>query len=173
MDKSSKPVWPWILGLLLGGTILVCSGFCLLGIGVSAFSAWARHRALAAPADITAEYDVPYHEVGGESLSMDIATPKSGSGPYPAVVCIHGGGWRGGDKLSYRPLIHQLAQRGFVAVSVRYRFAPAHRFPSQLEDVRSAVRYLRKNADRLDVDPDRRREAKAQSRENRRRALWT
>jgi acetyl esterase/lipase len=108
-----------------------------------------------APANVDARYDVEYDQAGGESLTMDIARPKGASGPLPVVVCIHGGGWRGGDKIAFRPVIHLLAQRGFVAVSVKYRFAPAHPFPAQIEDVKSAVRYLRANADELKIDPDR------------------
>jgi acetyl esterase/lipase len=134
--------------------MLACSGICLLGIGISVAAQWARQRALAPPSDILVEYDVEYGRAGEERLLMDIARPKTGIGRHPAVVCIHGGGWRGGDKVIYRQFIHSLAQRGFVAVSVRYRFALTHRFPAQLEDVKSAVRYLRANANHLEVDSD-------------------
>jgi acetyl esterase/lipase len=127
----------------------------VVGIGVSAVIARARQQALAPPPDVVGHYEVEYATAGGQSLVLDVARPKQGSGPFPAVVCIHGGGWRGGDKVSFRPLIHLLAQKGFVAVSVRYRFAPAHPFPAQLEDVKSAVCYLRANAGELNVDPDR------------------
>lgn len=152
---STKSPWLWVTGLLLGGTVLACSGLCALGIGISFTANWARQRALAAPPDVIAEYDVEYGKAGEERLLMDIARPKSETGPHPAVVCIHGGGWREGDKIVYRQFIHSLAQKGFVAISVRYRFAPAHQFPAQLEDVKSAVRYLRANADHLEIDPDR------------------
>lgn len=155
MTHSPRLIWRWILVLVLGGIVLGCSGLCLVGIGISATIAWARQRALTAPADVIAEYDVRYGTAEGESLLLDVARPKGGTGPYPAIVCIHGGGWRGGDKISFRPLIHLLAQRGYVAISVRYRFAPAHPFPAQIEDVKNAVRFLRANADQWDVDPDR------------------
>lgn len=155
MPSSTKRIWPWILALTLGVFILGCSGLCLVAVGLSVVAWQAQQRAFSPPSNVIGEYDVKYGEEGAERLLMDIARPKSGSGPYPAVVCIHGGGWRGGDKISFRPLIHLLAQRGFVAVSVRYRFAPAHKFPSQLDDVKSAVRYLRANADRLEIDPER------------------
>jgi acetyl esterase/lipase len=155
MSQTPRRIWPWLVALLLGGLALGCSGLCLLGIGVSAVVARARQQALATPADVVGEYDVPYAAPGDESLVLDLARPKRGTGPFPAVVCIHGGGWRGGDKTHFRQLIHLLAQKGFVAVSVRYRFAPADPFPAQIEDVKSAVRWLRANAERLQVNPDR------------------
>lgn len=135
--------------------MLACAGACVVGIGLAAIAARVQQQALVAPANVNARYDVQYDQAGGESLVMDIARPKGAKEKLPAVVCIHGGGWRGGDKIAFRPVIHLLAQRGFVAVSVKYRFAPKHPFPAQIEDVKSAVRYLRANADQLQVDPDR------------------
>jgi acetyl esterase/lipase len=145
----------WLLVLLFGGSLLACTGLCVAGFGITALLARIRQQALNAPPDVVGEYDVPYGSAGEQPLVLDIARPRNDGGPHPVVICIHGGGWRGGDKISFRPLIHLLAQRGFVAVSVGYRFAPAHRFPAQLEDVKSAVRYVRANYQRLNADPDR------------------
>src|SRR5262245_57589833 len=117
---TSKSLWLWLVAILFGGTVVVCSGLCLFAIGLSALAARAQKQALAAPPDVLAEYDVPYGAAEGEELVMDIARPRNGNGPYPAIVCIHGGGWRGGDKIIYRAFIHQMAQRGFVAASIRY-----------------------------------------------------
>jgi acetyl esterase/lipase len=155
MTQSSRRLGWWIAGILAGGAVLACAGVCVVGIGFAAFVAHVQQQALVAPVNVDARYDVPYDQAGGESLVMDIARPKGAKGKLPAVVCIHGGGWRGGDKIAFRPVIHLLAQRGFVAVSVKYRFAPKHPFPAQIEDVKSAVRYLRANADELQIDPDR------------------
>ena len=99
--------------------------------------------------------DLAYGRNGGVELHLDLARPRFGSGPFPAVVAIHGGGWKFGDKSDFGPLIRYLAARGYVAVSVQYRFTPDHVFPAQLEDVKCAVRWVRSHADELDVDPDR------------------
>ena len=73
----------------------------------------------------------------------------------PAVVLVHGGGFRGGARQSYLPVAIKLAERGYVAATVSYRLAPRHQFPAAVEDVKAAVRYLRANADRFGIDPDR------------------
>ena len=77
---------------------------------------------------------------------MDFYLPQSGPTPRPLVICIHGGGWAGGDKSQYAWLGEALARQGFAAVSITYRFAPTWRAPAQLDDVQRAVRWLRKNA---------------------------
>lgn len=104
---------------------------------------------------VTFEPDVVYGKGGDVELHMDIARPSVGDGPFPAVVCIHGGAWRGGNKNRYRGLIRQLAARGYVAATVQYRLAPMHTFPAQIEDVKCAVRYLRARAAELKIDPNR------------------
>ena len=96
-----------------------------------------------------------YRKVGDVELHLDLAQPVQGEGPFPAVVCIHGGGWRGGDKSIYVPLITQLAQRGYVACTVQYRFAPKYTYPAQVDDVQAAVRWLRERAKELKLDPER------------------
>ncbi|WP_165247211.1 alpha/beta hydrolase [Paludisphaera soli] len=106
------------------------------------------------PDSIVYEPDVVYREVG-ETLRMDFARPKEGDGPFPVVVCIHGGGWRAGDRKDFREALFSLAQQGCAAVSVQYRFAPKHPFPAQLDDVKAAVRYVREHAKERKLDPDR------------------
>lgn len=101
------------------------------------------------------ETDVSYGTGGGVPLHMDIARPKTADGPLPAVVFIHGGGWRGGDKAAFRGALLGYAKAGYVAVSVQYRFAPAHKWPAQIEDVKCAVRYLRGRAKELNIDSER------------------
>jgi acetyl esterase/lipase len=111
--------------------------------------------------------DVTYAVVGSEKLQLDVAMPAT-PGPHPAVVCLHGGAWRVGSRkdLTYgswwydfggpdKSLLRILAGRGFVAVSVGYRLAPEHKFPAQVEDAKTAVRFLRANAAAFRIDPDR------------------
>ena len=111
--------------------------------------------------------DITYAVVGAEKLQLDVAMPAT-PGPHPTVVCLHGGAWRYGSRKDLsRPhtwydvgapgksLLDVLAARGFVAVSVGYRLAPDNKFPAQIEDVKTAVRFLRANAEKYRIDPDR------------------
>src|SRR5260221_4572691 len=75
------------------------------------------------PATVTFEPDIEYSNVGGESLKLDLARPKEGNGPLPVVVCIHGGGFRAGNRYGYRPLCVTLAEQGYAAVTIEYRLA--------------------------------------------------
>ena len=98
--------------------------------------------------------DLSYAEVDGRQLALDLARPK-GEGPFPAIVAIHGGAWRAGDKADLRDLIFQYAEAGYVAASPQYRFCPEHTFPAQVVDVKAAVRWLREHAGEYGIDPDR------------------
>lgn len=105
----------------------------------------------AIPDDVSAEFDVVYSRVGQQS-GMDILRPKT-AGPHPAIVAIHGGGFRRGSRNSYLPLCIKAAQRGYVCATVSYRLAPGHQFPAAVEDVKAAVRFLRANAAKYSIDP--------------------
>jgi acetyl esterase/lipase len=73
----------------------------------------------------------------------------------PAVVCIHGGGFRAGSRDGYDKLCITLAQHGFVAATISYRLAPKYPFPAAVHDAKAAVRWLRLNAAKYQVDPKR------------------
>lgn len=88
-------------------------------------------------------------------LKLDAYVPR-GRGPFPAVIIAHGGGWEAGDKVTYvAPLFEPLAKGGFAWFSIDYRLTPAVRHPEQLDDLRRAIRYVRHNAARFRVDPQR------------------
>lgn len=89
-----------------------------------------------------------------QHLTLDLARPD-GEGPFPAVVCIHGGGFREGDQSYYDATCEDLARHGYVAITINYRLAPQFPFPAAVEDCKAAVRWLRANADKYHIDPDR------------------
>lgn len=114
------------------------------------------------PAAVKLEGPITYATVDGQPLQLDLARPAEGEGPFPALVFIHGGGWRGGHRIGYAKAIEAAAQRGYVAVTVSYRLTKAdasgklvHQFPEQVHDVKCAVRWLRANAEKYKVDPKR------------------
>lgn len=113
---------------------------------------------------VKVETDVVYGKVGDTELKLDVAMPGSGEGPFPAIVCVHGGGWKGGSYKDMTQTIRALASEGFVAVSVQYRLTPPRgtapsglkaRWPAQIEDCKCAVRWLRAHAGKYRVAKDR------------------
>lgn len=104
--------------------------------------------------EIHVERDIVYGKAGDLALQLNLALPK-GKGPFPAIVCIHGGGWYQGGRHDMDGMIELLARRGYVAATVSYRLVPTARFPAQIEDCKAAVRWLRDNAARYHVNPDR------------------
>ena len=99
--------------------------------------------------------DIVYSRPGGLDLRMDAFVPE-GVGPFPAVVIAHGGGWEAGDKVTYiSPVLGPLARAGFAWFSIDYRLTPYVRNAEQLEDLRTAIRYVRAHRERFHVDPNR------------------
>ena len=113
---------------------------------------------VAAPRDsaaLTVERDVVYGTAQGTPLLLDLAMPKTGNGPFPVVVFLHGGGWSEGNRQEMNHFIEGVAGLGYVGVTVAYRLVPAVRFPAQLEDCKAAVRWLRANAAKYRINPKR------------------
>jgi acetyl esterase/lipase len=97
---------------------------------------------------------------GYRPLRLDLHVP-AGDGPFPVVLWIHGGGWRDGDRATLPETIapfnfhERLVGRGYAVADVEYRLSDEARYPAQLVDVQAAVRWLRRFAARLRLDPDR------------------
>jgi acetyl esterase/lipase len=125
-----------------------------LAVVVLALGSW---RAFAADPvkPVTTKYDIVYTKAGETELKLDLAHPPEGNGPFPAVIAIHGGAWRGGSKDTNRVLLDNLAREGYVAISPQYRFCPQEPFPAQVYDVKAAVRWLKAHAEDYHVDPNR------------------
>lgn len=104
--------------------------------------------------DVQMERDIEYSNPDNQHLQLNIASPH-GEGPFPAVLCIHGGGFRAGSRDGYDGLIKKLAEHGYVAATVTYRLAPKYQFPAAVFDVKAAIRWLRANAKQYKIDPDR------------------
>lgn len=99
--------------------------------------------------------DIEYSQAGGESLTLDACIP-SGGGPHPAVIVVHGGGWSGGDKQGdIKVIFDTLTKADLAWFTINYRLAPQHRWPACVEDVASAVRWVRQHAKEYNVDPER------------------
>ena len=98
---------------------------------------------------------VAFGQGGGQPLLCDIFTPPDAPKSAPGVLLVHGGAWRQGDRSQLRGYGISLALQGFVCVSSGYRLVPAATWPAQIHDVNAALRFMRKEAVELGVDPDR------------------
>jgi acetyl esterase/lipase len=128
----------------------------VLGAGAAVLGCTSRDPSPSfGPEAICDEYDVVYGTGGGEDLRLNLYAPRDLPGPLPAIVIIHGGGWCDGSKDEFQTFGQVFAAWGYVAVMIDYRLAPRHRFPAPLEDAKCAVRWLRANAARYRIDPDR------------------
>lgn len=99
--------------------------------------------------------DIVFATPGGMKLTLDAFVP-AGDGPFPACLLVHGGGWTKGDKTSFiKPLFEPLSRVGFAWFTINSRLAPQQRFPACLEDVETALRWVKAHAVEYKVDPQR------------------
>jgi acetyl esterase len=97
--------------------------------------------------------DIVYSE--SQHLKLDAFIPRV-SKPVPAIILVHGGGWEAGDKVTYvTPLFEPLAHAGLAWFSIDYRLTPASTHRDQLEDLRQAIRFVRAEHARFNIDPTR------------------
>jgi acetyl esterase/lipase len=130
---------------------------CVLGAGLSLVCV------SFASDTIIVEENVTYGRVDDVELKLDVARPKNGPGLFPAIVFIHGGGWAGGERSSYKGLIRKAAERGYFAATISYRltgFDPQTNtgktpFPAQIQDCKCAIRWVRSVASKYSIDPER------------------
>ena len=99
--------------------------------------------------------DVTYGTAVGEELKLDLSVPE-GSGPFPVCILVHGGGFEKGDKQQQpKHLFVPLAEAGYAWVSINYRLAPKHKYPGSVEDVETAIRWVKEHASEFHFDPER------------------
>ncbi len=96
--------------------------------------------------------DTPYAD---RSLHLDVFHPtaKKAKGS-PAVVLIHGGGWSSGSRSHLVPMAQQMAAVGYIGVTLEYRLALEAKYPASLQDIRAALRWLRRHASEYRIDPE-------------------
>lgn len=117
---------------------------------------------VAFPGDVVAWPQVEISNLDGyRPVRMDIYAPRDRSKARPAVLWVHGGGWSRGDARTsgayknWPAVLASLAARGFVVASLDYRLSGEAKFPAQIQDVKAAIRHLRKQGDALGIDTSR------------------
>jgi acetyl esterase/lipase len=104
-------------------------------------------------AGVLLDRDIPYIPDGDEAQRLDLYLPeKTAETRLPLIVHIHGGGWMGGSKFPC-PFVNLVGQ-GYAVASVEYRFSQKALFPAQIQDCQAAIRWLRANSQRYNIDSE-------------------
>lgn len=139
-----------LTGLGLTGAALAGGGGPPLGGAMPPMPGGAKLADTHAPAASNVAY-----ARSSPTQTLDVYLP-SGSGPFPAVIAIHGGGFRFGDKSGWSAAVGKaLLNAGYAVVAVNYRLSGEARFPAAAQDVKAATRFIRANAARYRIDPAR------------------
>jgi acetyl esterase/lipase len=99
--------------------------------------------------------NLAYVPDGHERQKLDLYLPAQGEGegPLPLIVWVHGGAWRAGNKENSHSI--HILREGYAAASINYRLSQHAIFPAQIEDCKAAIRFLRANAEKYNIDPNR------------------
>jgi acetyl esterase/lipase len=110
-------------------------------------------RAPRLPAGVEALRDLEYSRPDDRPLMLDLYVPEEGPRPRPVVLWVHGGAWRSGSKERCPAL--WLTRHGYAVASINYRLSGVAQFPAQIHDVKTAIRWLRAQAQKYELDPER------------------
>ena len=97
--------------------------------------------------------DLVYDIIDSRELHLDAYYIK-GKKANPAVVLIHGGGWKSGDKSQMKIYAQELAIKGYSCFTIEYRLSPEAQYPAAILDVKNAIKYIKANAKKFNVNPD-------------------
>jgi acetyl esterase len=125
-----------------------------LGHSISG-SARAQNPPVQNASGVKVEKDVVVGNAGDTELHCDIYRPPPGKEKRMALIHFHGGAFVVGSKNELAPKVTPLAARGYVSVAAQYRLGGASQWPSQIEDAKLHIRWVREHADSLGIDPKR------------------
>ncbi len=117
-----------------------------------------RNQPRPPPQGIRVQRDIPYADTDNPRQRLDLYLPTAPDGdePLPIVVWIHGGAWRAGDKAGGLGNLAALVASGhYAGASLGYRLTDEGRWPMQIHDCKAAIRWIRANAGKYNIDPDR------------------
>jgi len=98
-------------------------------------------------------FDRLYKKLGERELHVDVFLPEAASATHRAIVLVHGGGWRSGNKSNFYSMANLLAQRGYAVFMPEYRLSPEAGYPAGLVDINDAIVWAKGQASALGVDP--------------------
>ncbi|WP_229369905.1 alpha/beta hydrolase [Fibrivirga algicola] len=160
----------WMLCLCCCTTIAVSQSVSgITGKPDTSFTVWGSYQKIKTkfpearfveatlPAGVAASMNLVYCQLQGRALHLDAFYPTKTSRRQlrPAVLLIHGGGWRSGDRSQHIPMAQKLAAAGYVAVTAEYRLSTEAQYPAAVHDLKAALRWLRANARQYGIDTTR------------------
>ena len=99
--------------------------------------------------------NITFGRGGNRPLEAVLYRPtETDEAPYPIIIWIHGGAWLHGTRHDNQDICEKIVEHGFVCLSIEYRLSPEAIFPAQIQDCKCAVRYVRANADKLNVSAE-------------------
>lgn len=101
------------------------------------------------------EFEQPYKHVDGRDLHLDVFHPSVENHNGQAIILIHGGGWRAGNKSHFYPLANLLAQRGYLVVTPEYRLSVEAAYPAGLNDINDVINWVKGQSELLQIIPER------------------
>ncbi len=105
---------------------------------------------------VVEQKDLAYSQVGNRKLVLDTFSPKTKSlKARPAILIIHGGGWRTGNRTQHYALARHLAEKGYVCFTPEYRLSTEALYPAAVHDLKAAIRWVRANAKQYNLDTSR------------------
>jgi acetyl esterase/lipase len=128
-------------------------GLTLILAGAAAEAQERRPGPPGPPKGVTAHRDLAYVKDGHERHKLDLYLPSKAADSLPVLVWVHGGAWQGGSKENCPAL--GLVARGYAVASINYRLSQHAKFPAQIEDCKAAIRWLRANAKKYNLNPER------------------
>lgn len=96
--------------------------------------------------------NIVYSKIKKRKLLMDAFYPVNNKPPQTAIIMIHGGGWRSGNRTQHYPLLQKLAGLGYTCFAPEYRLSTEALFPAAVYDVKAAIRWVRANAKQFNID---------------------
>ncbi|MGM8360621.1 alpha/beta hydrolase fold domain-containing protein [Flavobacterium sp. ARAG 55.4] len=98
--------------------------------------------------------NITYCSYGKRKMKLDVFYDKNATQKQTAIIIIHGGGWRSGNRQQHHPMAQKLASLGYVCFTPEYRLSTEALFPAAIYDVKAAIRWVRKNASQYNVNPN-------------------
>ncbi|MEO8111928.1 MAG: alpha/beta hydrolase fold domain-containing protein [Ginsengibacter sp.] len=96
--------------------------------------------------------DIVYCTAGNRDLKLDAFIPSNNKKQIPAIIIIHGGGWRSGNRMQHYPLAEKLASLGYACFTPGYRLSTEALYPAAIIDVKASIRWVHANAKKYNID---------------------
>ena len=103
--------------------------------------------------NVLEQKNIEYASIGNRKLHLDSYIFNSNK-KLPAVILIHDGGWKSGDKSMLRPFAEQISKKGYQCFAIEYRLSDEAKYPAGIQDVLQAIEFIKKNAKKFNVNVD-------------------